>query len=336
MPNCALKPGKLNKKLLILFLGLISSVAQASQKGICDFIDLPSCHGISKVSRRSSSQSYPSSSTSALNNPATVSHDRGIGAELLFQPRNPVGFSVVTGTGRMGGAIISPSLENSFFGNRVIELPPEFLERQEDEQRYDSRKLNLALGAALIKEKNYSVDLGLLFKRHSIIKDINMGAGLSARLGPLSLGGSFYRDDLNLRLNKFIDPATGQSYATLAGKDYYREKFNVQNLSAGLRIGRLALDAGLISTRYKFYDDDTKILLYSAAYSYRNFMFHLALRKEESPDFKYEDGILVEERIKNETYTGVQASIGKRLILGLHYNYFLLREASVTATIFFK
>lgn len=305
------------------------------QRDLCDLLDLPRCSGVTKLVRRSSNQSYPSSTTAAQTNPATISQDKGLGAEVLFQPNNPLVVNVVTGGGKVGGALISSSLENSFFGNRLPEIKEEFLERSEDDKRYKSKKLNVGVSVALVKKRNFTLDVGLIGKRHSEIKDINLGGGLSSRIGPLSLGGSVYRDDFLLKFKDLVDVNTGIPYAITYGAETYQEKFTVQNYSAGLRIGQLSVDAGIIRTKYKLYDDDTQITLLTASYTYRNFLFNFGSRKEDSPDAKFIDDKLFNERTKKDIYAGVQMGLNKLVIVGLNYNYFLLRELSVFGTVFF-
>jgi hypothetical protein len=39
----------------------------------------------------------------------------GAGLEAIAQPSNPVRFSMTSGTGKMGGALIAGPLDNSFF-----------------------------------------------------------------------------------------------------------------------------------------------------------------------------------------------------------------------------
>lgn len=319
---------------LLLALFVISSPVWAAPD-ICDLIDLPNCSGVSKQGRRTSNQSYPSPSTSASVNPATVSFDRGLGVEVVHQSGNPLLFSVASGSGKFGGALISTNLENGFFGNRVVELDGTYFRRNENKKQYRSKKMTFAFGAKLIRKNNYGVDAGILLKRHSEIGTINPGAGLSARIGPVSLGASIYKDDFQLLAEDVVLYPTGGVYDQQALTDDYEEKFTVQTLSAGIRIKNVSIDAGLISTKYKFYDEDSVIRIISASVNYRNYLFNLANRSETSSAAKYEDGMLTLEEGQQSWYTGAQVSLGKHVILGVAYNYFLLREFSLNGTLFF-
>jgi hypothetical protein len=70
-----------------------------------------------------------SASTKSLLNPSNLAKIKGLGIETLYMTHNPLAFSVVTGNGRVGGALISPTLENSFFGNRSLELDEDYYYR---------------------------------------------------------------------------------------------------------------------------------------------------------------------------------------------------------------
>lgn len=306
-------------------------------KDICDILDLPNCSGVSKQNRRTSNFSLPSPATSANLNPANTSVDRGFGGEVLFQANNPVSFNLVGGSGRFGGALISPTLENSFFGVRVPELDEEFLERNKEQKRFDTKKLNFALAGKIAREKNYGLDFGLLFKRHSEVKKIRTGFGLSGRAWIFNAGASFYKDDFWFDLKNTNVEGTSTPYSQVYGKDSYDESFQVQTFSAGLKYKNVSLDWGRIVTdKYKFTDEKVEITLFTASVAWNNFLFNYGMRKEDSPTPKFQDDVLKPARIKNSTYLGVQYSWWRPLVVGVHYNYFLLNEVSATMTIFIR
>jgi hypothetical protein len=279
--------------------------------------------------------SLPSAITAAFLNPATVSFDRGFGVEAIHHSRNPVAFSLASGTGRTGAALISPSLENSFFGNRVIEIDDEYFERVEEKQRYKSRKLNLAFGGKLINRKRFGVDGGIMLKRHEEIKRINPGAGLSFRLGPFHAGGSVYQDDFHLELKDYLNPYSGLPYQIQFGSDTYEERFLVTSYTAGVGVKNLSFDIGVIRSQLKFYEEDIVVKIYSTSYRRNNWLFSLAIRNETSDAMAIENNQLVFKENKSETYLGAQYSLNRHIILGLHYNYFLLRETAISATLFY-
>jgi hypothetical protein len=320
--------------VILLLLSFFIAFAEA-KTDVCDIIDVPGCHGVTKQIRRASARSLPSPSTVASQNPSAVSFDRGLGVEMIHQNHNALNFGLATGTGKVGGAFISNSLENSFFGNRVPELDEDFLKRNLEDKQYRPRKYSLALATKLLNKKDYSLNAGVLLKRHDEIKRVNPGFGISGHLGPFTFGASFYQDDLFIDFTNKVQESTGIPYTYIYSKGSHRERYKVETYFVGTRIKALFLDAGVIKTQYKFTDDNVKIALYSAALQYKYLLFNLAVRKELSPTPGMLNKKLLYEEEKNETYVGVQASLNKYVIVGINYNYFLLRELSLSANLFF-
>jgi hypothetical protein len=302
-------------------------------KDLCDILKIPNCPTVMKQSRRSSLQSLPSPSTAAALNPSNVSFDRGVGAEFIYLPGNTVSWGLVTGTGKVGGALISSSVENGFFGNRTVETDFKYGERNDEQKPYESKKLNLAVGGRALGKRNYTLDLGFLVKRHKEIKDINLGLGASARLGFLTLGASLYQDDFMLR-EIDSDNTLDDAYKNVFLGPTYSERFQVKTLSAGLRIDNFSIDTGLISTKYKLHEAESKIQLIALSYAHKNLLFNIARRVEKSPMPKYEDGHLVYQEEATNYHGSIQLSLGQHLIVGTAYNYFLLREVSLNAFVF--
>lgn len=312
--------------LLLSVLALFTHNAWSQTRDLCDLLDLTNCSGVSRQGRRSSLQSLPSPGTSAILNPATVSFDRGLGLEAIYQEGNPVNFGLASGNGKIGGAFISTSLENTFFGNRVFELEDEFIKRNEDKKQYRHNKLNLALAGKLLRKKYLALDAGVILKRHNEIKKINPGVGISGKMGYFTFGASYYQDDFHLKL--------AGADAVSFGDQEYSEKFLVSTYSLGVRVSNLTLDTGVIKTRYDRDEKNTEILLYSASYIYKNLMFNIAHRVESSPMAKFQNEKITYKNTVSENYAGVQVSMGKYLIMGLNYNYYLLREPSLMATLY--
>lgn len=320
-------------QLFILFFTSLSAEAINSTE-LCQNLNLVNCEGVSKQSRRSSAQSLPSVATAAQFNPANVSHDRGFGLETIYQSGNPLSFSFVSGTGKTGVALVSSKLENAFFGNSGIELDDKYDDRQKRQKQYKSDKYSLALGAGLLKSRNMSLDLGLLFKYNQDLKRVNPGAGLAIRIPYFNIGAAVYQDDVFLRFNDSYNSRLNIPYSVQFENETYQERFIVQNLFAGFNYKNLFFDVGVIKTHYKFYDDNVNIRIYSLAYIWNKFLLSLALRDETSPLPKYAEEGLVEQDKRQDAYLGVQYSVNKRLILGIQYNYYLLRDTSLSLTFF--
>jgi hypothetical protein len=312
---------------LVFILLYFTNTSHAEDQDLCKYFKY--CGG----SSRSSSQSAPSSATAGSLNPSNISSVKGLGIEALYQPKNPVSFALVTGDGKIG-ALISPTLENSFFGNRSIEIDQLLLIRKIDKIQFENKKLNLAVGAKLLDKKYIGLEIGVSVKRNPKIKKLNPGVGLTARLSIFNFGAYVYQDDVKFDLGTYANHYTNILYSTTYQSPTYQEKFKVQTFTVGTKIKNLSLDYGLIKTRYKFYNEDTLISLYSSSLSYKSFLFNLAFRNEQSPNLDYENGFLIIRRKKSDIYYGGQYLLNHYFVVGLQYNNFLLHEWSATLTMF--
>lgn len=312
--------------ILIFFSFIFQASAQDDQ---CSYFKY-----CGNASQSSTSKSQPSASSSANFNPSNISNIKGLGVETMYQPNNPLGFNVVTGNGKIGGALITPTAENSFFGNRSIEIDEVYAIRRSEKKRYRTKKINIALGARILKRKNYAFDLGVSLKRNPDVKKINPGLGFSARLWFLNFGAYIYRDDTKIALGNYFDPYSQMLYSTRFSASTYTETFTTMTLSVGTQIGNLALDAGTIRTKYKFYTNETAIIIYSTAYNYKNVLFNLAYRKEISDNLKEKNGYLTMDREKVDYYGGAQYLWNKNVSTGIAYNQFLVNDISFTLTLF--
>lgn len=322
----------------MIFLWLIFSTSgfAAPATDICEILKTENCAGVSRQNRRANAQSLPSTTSASQFNPANVSHDRGLGVEAMYLPGQSPTIGLVAGTGKAGAALVSTNQENGFFSNRTLELDSDFLKRRDDVEPFDSDKYGLAIGAGLLKNRNISWDVGVLGKYNTVSKRVNGGVGTSLRVWVFSLGLSSYSDDQVLKFGNKLDPTSQNSYATLFDASEYHERYTVHTAFGGVRLGKLFLDTGVIRTRYEFYGGEpSTIHLYSAAYIVDKFLFNVALRHENSPMPTYKNKELVYVQRKNDTYVAIQYSVGKNVVLGVHHNYYLLRELAVSGTVFF-
>jgi len=314
-------------KLIIILFSFIN-LANADTDS-CKFFKY--CGGSSS---RSSSQSVPSTSSAASLNPGNISEVKGFGVEAIYQSSNPLSYDVVTGDGKIG-ALVSPSLENSFFGNRSIEMDDVYYARRLGKIQYKNTKLNLAVGANILNHKNLKIAFGISAKRNPDIRNINFGAGVSVRLPFVNFGVYLYQDDQKINLKNYINPYNSILYSTIFNGSTYQEKFSVKTYTVGTKIKNLSLDYGMIETKYKFYSDKTIIRLYSGAYSYKSLLFSFALRNEDSSNQLFKDNSLVISRNKVENFYGVDYLLKQSIVLGVQYNYFLLNEWSAKFVLFF-
>ncbi|MBC7428503.1 MAG: hypothetical protein H7336_07830 [Bacteriovorax sp.] len=284
----------------------------------------------------STTKKSTNTSTAASINPSNIARIKGLGFEALFQTNNPMGFSMVTGNGKVGAALISSSLDNSFFGVRSLELDEMYRQRYIDGVRYKNNKLSLGAGINVIKKNSVDLDMGISIKRNSNIKKINPGAGFSLRVGIFTIGSYIFKDDVKVDLLG-QNPYNGIPYSILWNAPTYQEGYLVKTFTAGVKINNFSLDAAMVSTNYKFYyDQETKIMIYTLTYHREKWMFNYAFRKEHSPNLAInsKDKILYISEDKTFNYFGIQYMANKNFMFGVGYNTFLLNEISGTFTIF--
>jgi hypothetical protein len=311
-----------------LFILLLLSVNVSYADDDCVFFKF--CGGSSSHPKKS----LPSTAAASNLNPGNLSNVKGVGFETLYQKGNPLGFSFVSGNGKVG-ALISPTLENSFFGNRSIEIDDLTYLRNLNKKQYDNKKLNLSAGIKIVSKKYAELDLGLSVKRNPDIKNFNPGAGINGRLAIFHFGAYFYRDDVKLQLGNYLIPNSMMTYSSFYKNTTYQERFSVDTYTVGTNIQNLSLDAGVIKTRYHFYSENTRVYLYSTSYGFKKWLFNVAWRKEYSPNQAYIKGNMISIRKKSENYMGFQYTINRFFVVGLQYNNFLLHETSGTLTIYF-
>lgn len=275
-----------------------------------------------------------SSTTSPSINPSNIARIKGLGLETLIQQNNPLGFSLVTGTGNVGAALVSSSSENSFFGNRSLELDADYYFRYRDKVRYQNKKLSFAFGAKILDRNNIDLDVGISLKRHSQLKKINPGVAFSLKFPWLTFGAHIFKDDVKLELQDYRNPYTGFLYSETYNSTTYQENYLVTALTMGLKIQKLTFDIGYLQTRYKFYNEDTTVMIYSLGYTIKNLHINAALRSEISPNLAVKDEYMIIEKNKKFSFLGLEYMLFKQLMLGVGYNTFLMNEYSATVTIF--
>lgn len=326
--------------MILFFLILNILIVPAFSSGdLCDFMDIPNCRGITKQLRRNTFQSAPSASSATSLNPANLRFDKGLGLEVTAQQSNPVSFGLTSGTGKMGGALLSGSMDNTFFGNRIPEHDENFLDRHRNDHQFKNRKLTGAFGVRLFNRKNLGLDLGTILKRHNAIKKLNIGGGLGARIWIFHLGASMYRDDYDLDMNQ-IQSSTGLPYSVILNRDTYHEGFILNTYTVGFRIMNFSFDLASMSSKFDTYKNlevpETKILIYAASFNYDEFLLNAAIRKENSAAKFFDessDSLRVKEE-KTAAFYSLQYAFSKNVIFGVSYNYFLLKEFSASVSLF--
>lgn len=278
-------------------------------------------------------KSLPSSDLSTNFNSSNASQLTGFGTELVYLPHNGLGVSLLTGSGNVGAAFLSSNSENSFFGNRAIEIDEIYLKRRIDKKKYKTKKRSFALGVKIINEENVGFNIGLSVKRNSEIKKINPGGGISFRFGLFNMGASLFINDTKIELGDYVNPRTNILYKDEFKNSTYEESFLVKTFSAGLHFGFLSLDAGLIRTKYDFFPNSTSIVLLSGVMHFEKFNLNLAHRAETSDNLKEKNGKLHSGREKKDIYGGGKYLLSPNVHMGLAYNLFLVNDISFRLTI---
>lgn len=301
--------------MLTLFLYLYSLINSAMSA---------ECASIFQDCGRSSQESMtslPNLGSAANLNPSNLAHVGGLKAEILYRSHNKVQFNLLTGSHEVGAGVISPQAENAFFGNRTIELDDDAKSRISEDKNYDSKKVQFATGFTIFNTEEFGLDLGASIRRSNDIKDINLGAGCSLRVGHFNLGFSAYYDDVMLDFQNYINPNTNNLYQADYSSRTYKEKFLVKTFSSGLNFEDFSIDASFIKTEYDFYKKPTSISIISSSLYSGNLLTTIGYRHENSDNLKQTKG-----RTKDYLFALLQYAWGHTIQTGLIYNNFLQND----------
>lgn len=311
----------LRKRVAVPFLCFLSQVAYGE---LCD----PSkkfCGYWPGSSERSTGA--PTRGGKIKINPSAVPVEKGTGIEAIFF--DGVDFAIVKGFGRVGAGISMSNSEDTFFGAPSIELPEDNLQRQIDQEKYDSKKYTLATAFKVYGNKKsgmkqLTANLGVMGKYNTLTHSILGGAGISGKVGFFTYGYSVYRDETQL------------DYSRYWGRDGEKATtgFFVETASLGAFLHSLAIDYSIL----RMVTNDTwTISTLTTSLLLKRTIFTLATRTEVSqrPAYSSSSKALVRKERKYETFLGAQFNVGKHLLAGLFYNYYNLDELSLGATVFF-
>lgn len=260
-------------------------------------------------------------------NPAAVPTDDALGLEsITFKTQTDLG--LVRGNGRIGAAISPTNTEESFFGPPGFYDATEFLDRKQAREKYPSQKVTLATAFNLTQKKgsafsSYALNFGVMGRYNRLTHAISPGMGLTGSFGPISFGGSIYDDQTQMDEND----ADGDGIKPL----YI---YQVRTYSMGLNLSSLVLDYSHLQLNT---EELATVQLYTASLVVKKLIFTLSKRVENSSKqaFNFETNTLETKQIKEDMFGGIQYSLTKSLMLGALYNYYLLREYTVSATLLF-
>lgn len=276
----------------------------------------------------SSSSASPSTGNSIRLNPAAVPTEKGFGLESIYY--GSAEWSIVQGLGRAGAAISPANSEETFFGPPSVENDANYLQRHIESYKYESQKYTLATAFKIVQTKRsglskFDLNLGIMAKYNQFTNRITPGGGITGSFGPVQFGFSNYADETQLspELDSSLRPAP--------------TRYNVQTYNVGLFLASLILSYSNLQVKPEngTYGSTDSVL--TASLFHRRFILSLAGRTEDSQRQWYnpETKLLEIKQIKSDYFAGLQYKATKNLLVGAFYNYYLLREVSATATLFF-
>lgn len=306
---------------LVVFTSLsFLGMALADVEPLCN-LDTDFC----KTSGQTRSVSAAPSSSSRINlNPSAVPTQKSFGIEVIGY-KGDGDFGIVRGFGRAGAALTPSNNDETFFGAPSFEYDSTFLIRKTKADKYQQRKYTLATAFNLYEKgrglKQIALNLGFLAKYNTVTKATNPGAGLSGIFGPFILGYSVYRDETLMQPGIETDPE--QKIQSI-----------IKTYSMGVYLTNLILDYSTLRIQNT---EPTTIDLATISFFIKKFILTASQRQEHSgrTSFNFREKSLEYNPHKVEYLYGVQFRVTPNFMVGALYNYYLLREASVSATLMF-
>ena len=305
--------------LFIFFCFGVFEPARAMFDGICNLGEFK-C-GRARTSRSASAN--PSSNSRISINPSAVPTERGIGIEAIGY-KNLYDVGLVRGLGRVGAAITPSNSEDTFFGAPAYEATEELHLRKLERDKYRGRKVTLATAFNLFEHKKsalrrFSLNLGVLGKYNQTTYATTGGAGVNGILGPFTFGYSAYRDETLL---------------TPIGLDPYKVQSIVENYSVGIYLNMLVIDYSTLRMQNTAVDH---VDLITGSLLFDRWSISISERREYSrrANFNFQTGDLFFQEKKVEQFYGGNFRVTGNFMVGLMYNYYLLREVSGSVTLMF-
>ena len=262
----------------------------------------------------------PSKSDSIKINPAAVPVEEVTGIEsIIYNGSYDVG--LVKGLGRVGAAISPSNSDETFFGPPAAEYPTDFYDRMITRSKLNSGKYTAAAAVSLLSKsgsglRNLHLQLGVMGRYESFSHHVKPGVGLQGIAGPLYAGASYLQDEDRLDEITWLNTV-------------------LQTWSVGLSLDSVNLDYSVVDVTGDFVARATVI---TAAVFVDRFILTLARRttsSEQKSFYDYSTHVLTPVTSQSDYFGGVQIKATSFLIVGLFYNYYLLHETSLGATLFF-
>jgi hypothetical protein len=300
------------------FLFIVLSAFAAPGEGyLCH--DNNSCGSRGLLTER---QAGPAKSDSIKVNPAAVPVEKVTGVETLFY-KGAFDVGLVKGLGRVGAALSPSNSDETFFGAPAAEAPGALTERMESRSKYDSGKYTGAVAISLLSRngsglRNLHLQMGLLGRYESFSKHVKPGVGVLGIAGPLYAGASYLQDEIRIA-------SAPDVWLTTALGTY----------SFGLSLNSILLDYSVLDVSGDFH---ARASVATVAVFVGRFILTGARRETRSGEkffYDFDSRSLSSATSQVDLFAGVQFKTTSFLILGAFYNYYLLREVSFGATLFF-
>ncbi len=304
-------------------MGFFYSIGADARGGwVCHYNDECENHGTG----RSSKSANPSKGSSIRINPAAVPIEKGIGAEVIHY-EGSFDVSLVKGLGRVGAAISPSNSEETFFGPPGFELPDKFELRKYNQDKFKSAKVTLATAVSVYGNKKtgmkrFDLNLGLMGKYNRDTKATTPGGGINGVIGPFTFGYSAYTDESQL------------NYTAYGLTQKPKVRYNVETISAGIFLSSVIFD---YSTLNLVTNDIATVKVATLTVLLKKAILTVANRTEESdrPAYNYSLQTLENRKEKRERFFGAQFKVTSTIMVSAFYNYYLLHEISLGATVFF-
>ncbi len=322
----------MNKALIVFVIGVVLFVVpQVATARLCD-ASTDYCGDWGGNS--SSSTSSTSRGGKIRMNPALIPIAKGFGAEFLFFDGS-VDFALVKGLGRIGAAISPSNSDETFFGPPGFEYAEDFYQRKLGRHKYPNQKLTLAAAVGLYDNrasgiKKFTLNLGVMGKYNKVSGAVFPGGGISGVAGPFTFGYSRYGDQTVVITPEIIPVQVGRI-------DTYT--YNVETFSVGAFVQSLAVDYSILRLLGETSASQSTATVITATLLFKKSLLTAAMRTDKfasgRPSFDYGTGGLEYVDKKIEYFGGIQYAVANPLLIGVFYNYYLVRDISFGATIFF-
>lgn len=320
-------PCAFDTKSLILWILLASALLVAPSNSFA--LDTECYLNLGCTSGHRSS-STPSESSRIRINPAAVPTEKGLGLEGIYYDQD-TDLSLVQGTGKIGAALSPANSDETFFGAPGLELTNDLYLRKLNKEKYPNQKVSLATAVDLVDKEGsglsrYALKVGVMGKYNKLAKTTNFGGGLTGIWGPFSVGYAAYKDSILLDTGAVPGTPQLQSFP-----------YNVQSYNFGLYLSSLSLNYSHLRLQTEDQTFLSQVQVYTLSVNVSRAIVTFAKRIEDSPTpaYNYYTNTLQTEQFKDEYFGGIQFSLTKNFMIGALYNYYLLREYTATATLFF-